>query len=136
MAAHRGHWTGGLSGTGVDDGVCGWGGWKQRRKGFDCTGYITRHSWLSPMRFNARSRTCIADTRKSVVPRILSFFLCFRHVIPRMSLSCYLYRFSIFVPFTIHISLIESRATIICLTLRACLQSDNCDRMKRHPRVW
>lgn len=57
MAAHRGHWTGGLRGTGVDDGV--WG-WRQRRKGLDCTGYITRHSWLSPMRFNARSRTSTA----------------------------------------------------------------------------
>lgn len=38
--------------------VCG--GWRQRRKGLDCTGYITRHSWLSPMRFNARSRTSTA----------------------------------------------------------------------------
>jgi len=68
MAAHRGHWTGGLRGTGVDDGV--WG-WRQRRKGLDCTGYITRHSWLSPMRFNARSRT------STTIPgKVLSFGFC------------------------------------------------------------
>lgn len=38
------------------------GGWRPAagRKGLDCTGYITRHSWLSPMRFNARSRTSTA----------------------------------------------------------------------------
>lgn len=56
MAAHRGHWTAGLRGTGFDvTGGEGPGG--HRRKGLDCTGYITRHSRLSPMRFNARSRT-------------------------------------------------------------------------------
>ena len=34
------------------------------KEGVDCTGYITRHSWLSPMRCNARSRTSGIPTGK------------------------------------------------------------------------
>lgn len=62
MAAHRGHWTAGLRGTGFD--VTGVRARGHRRKGLDCTGYITRHSRLSPMRFNARSRTSAAIPAK------------------------------------------------------------------------
>lgn len=51
-------------------------GWRQRRKGLDCTGYITRHSWLSPMRFNARSRTSITIPGKMLSPEFCRLSFC------------------------------------------------------------
>lgn len=50
----------------------GWGPGGHRRKGLDCTGYITRHSRLSPMRFNARSRTLLCDIPCKSVVRFVS----------------------------------------------------------------
>lgn len=75
MAAHRGHWTGGLRGTGVDDGVRG--GLEAEKEG----------AWLHwiyypPLVAITNEIQCAItyfhhDTRKNVVPWILpAFFLC------------------------------------------------------------
>lgn len=51
-------------------------------RGLDCAGYITRHSRLSPMRFNARSRTSAAIYPQKCCP--FRVYIPFRRVsIPR-----------------------------------------------------